>query len=169
MLGKYWEVPYFMKINNYKTLTLLSRCRWCSISGKFAATCCLSQYGHQKKSTKFGWQWGMGYAPVCGRPSQSVLGWRRLASSMEQLSATAALPTWMARSAITVLLVCVYTDQMWIGSKFIRILSCQVGACGFNSRILPNVYPIRLVMVDEDSMELVRDSRGLCVPCRPGN
>uniref|UniRef100_A0A672ZW29 Long-chain-fatty-acid--CoA ligase n=1 Tax=Sphaeramia orbicularis TaxID=375764 RepID=A0A672ZW29_9TELE len=44
----------------------------------------------------------------------------------------------------------------------------KVGACGFNSRILPNVYPIRLVRVDEDTMELVRNSRGLCVPCRPG-
>lgn len=44
----------------------------------------------------------------------------------------------------------------------------KVGACGFNSRILPNVYPIRLVRVDEDTMEVVRDSRGLCVPCRPG-
>lgn len=44
----------------------------------------------------------------------------------------------------------------------------QVGACGFNSRILPNVYPIRLVRVDEDSMELVRNSQGLCVPCNPG-
>lgn len=49
------------------------------------------------------------------------------------------------------------------------ILSSQVGACGFNSRILPYVYPISLVRVDEDSMELVRDSQGLCVPCRPGN
>jgi len=53
--------------------------------------------------------------------------------------------------------------------EFMRMLSRQVGACGFNSRILPNVYPIRLVRVDEDSMELVRDSRGLCVSCRPGN
>lgn len=44
----------------------------------------------------------------------------------------------------------------------------KVGACGFNSRILPFVYPIRLVKVDEDTMELVRDSRGLCVPCQPG-
>ncbi|KAF3700058.1 Long-chain fatty acid transport protein 1 [Channa argus] len=44
----------------------------------------------------------------------------------------------------------------------------KVGACGFNSRILPNVYPIRLVRVDEDTMELIRDSQGLCVPCRPG-
>ncbi|OXB68247.1 UNVERIFIED_CONTAM: hypothetical protein H355_005379 [Colinus virginianus] len=45
----------------------------------------------------------------------------------------------------------------------------KVGACGFNSRILPNVYPIRLVKVNEDTMELIRDSRGLCVPCRPGD
>uniref|UniRef100_A0A665VUG6 Very long-chain fatty acid transport protein n=1 Tax=Echeneis naucrates TaxID=173247 RepID=A0A665VUG6_ECHNA len=44
----------------------------------------------------------------------------------------------------------------------------KVGACGFNSRILPNVYPIRLVRVDEDSMELIRNNQGLCVPCRPG-
>ncbi|KAM8824537.1 long-chain fatty acid transport protein 1a [Synchiropus picturatus] len=44
----------------------------------------------------------------------------------------------------------------------------KVGACGFNSRILPNVYPIRLVKVDEDRMELVRDSQGLCIPCQPG-
>uniref|UniRef100_A0A8B9J522 Arachidonate--CoA ligase n=1 Tax=Astyanax mexicanus TaxID=7994 RepID=A0A8B9J522_ASTMX len=44
----------------------------------------------------------------------------------------------------------------------------KVGACGFNSRILPNVYPIRLVKVDEETMELVRNKEGLCVPCRPG-
>ncbi|NXG20069.1 S27A1 protein, partial [Grallaria varia] len=47
-------------------------------------------------------------------------------------------------------------------------LDGKVGACGFNSRILPNVYPIRLVKVNEDTMELIRDSRGLCVPCGPG-
>ncbi|KAG7258469.1 hypothetical protein CRUP_015486 [Coryphaenoides rupestris] len=44
----------------------------------------------------------------------------------------------------------------------------KVGACGFNSRILPNIYPIRLVKVDEETMELVRSSQGLCVPCCPG-
>ncbi|XP_054891687.1 long-chain fatty acid transport protein 1a isoform X1 [Poeciliopsis prolifica] len=44
----------------------------------------------------------------------------------------------------------------------------KVGACGFNSRILPNVYPIQLVKVNEETMELIRDSRGLCVPCSPG-
>uniref|UniRef100_A0A8C7YRE1 long-chain-fatty-acid--CoA ligase n=1 Tax=Oryzias sinensis TaxID=183150 RepID=A0A8C7YRE1_9TELE len=44
----------------------------------------------------------------------------------------------------------------------------KVGACGFNSRILPFVYPIRLVRVNEENMEPLRNSRGLCVPCRPG-
>ncbi|NXF95426.1 S27A1 protein, partial [Eubucco bourcierii] len=44
----------------------------------------------------------------------------------------------------------------------------QVGACGFNSRLLPSVYPIRLVKVREDSLELLRDPAGLCIPCQPG-
>lgn len=44
----------------------------------------------------------------------------------------------------------------------------KVGACGFNSVVLPSVYPIRLLRADEDTMELIRDSRGLCVPCKPG-
>ncbi|MCJ8746055.1 hypothetical protein PDJAM_G00137460 [Pangasius djambal] len=43
-----------------------------------------------------------------------------------------------------------------------------VGSCGFNSMILPNVYPIRLVKVNEETMELVRNKEGLCVPCKPG-
>ncbi|KAF7486409.1 Hypothetical predicted protein [Marmota monax] len=44
----------------------------------------------------------------------------------------------------------------------------QVGACGFNSRILSFVYPIRLVRVNEDTMELIRGPDGVCIPCRPG-
>lgn len=44
----------------------------------------------------------------------------------------------------------------------------QVGACGFNSRILSFVYPIRLVRVNEDTMELIRGPDGLCIPCKPG-
>ncbi|XP_029072564.1 long-chain fatty acid transport protein 1 isoform X4 [Monodon monoceros] len=44
----------------------------------------------------------------------------------------------------------------------------KVGSCGFNSRILPNVYPIRLVKVNEDTMELLRDAQGLCIPCQAG-
>ncbi|XP_008286762.1 long-chain fatty acid transport protein 1-like [Stegastes partitus] len=44
----------------------------------------------------------------------------------------------------------------------------KVGACGFNSRILPSFYPIRLVRVQEDNRQLLRDSQGLCIPCLPG-
>nr|XP_046263529.1 long-chain fatty acid transport protein 1-like isoform X2 [Scatophagus argus] len=44
----------------------------------------------------------------------------------------------------------------------------KVGACGFNSRILPSFYPIRLVRVQEETGELLRDSQGLCIPCLPG-
>ncbi|XP_057700210.1 long-chain fatty acid transport protein 1-like isoform X2 [Corythoichthys intestinalis] len=44
----------------------------------------------------------------------------------------------------------------------------KVGACGFSSRILPSFYPIRLVRVQEDSRELLRDMQGLCIPCQPG-
>ncbi|XP_069087844.1 long-chain fatty acid transport protein 1 [Pleurodeles waltl] len=47
-------------------------------------------------------------------------------------------------------------------------LDGKVGACGFNSRILPNIYPIRLVKVNEDTMDLIRDSNGICVSCQPG-
>ncbi|XP_069386374.1 long-chain fatty acid transport protein 1-like [Paralichthys olivaceus] len=43
----------------------------------------------------------------------------------------------------------------------------KVGSCGFNSRILPDFYPIRLVRMQEDG-KLLRDSQGLCVPCPPG-
>lgn len=43
-----------------------------------------------------------------------------------------------------------------------------MGACGFNSRILPSFYPIRLVRVQGENGELLRDSQGLCVPCLPG-
>uniref|UniRef100_A0A8C4QFA0 long-chain-fatty-acid--CoA ligase n=1 Tax=Eptatretus burgeri TaxID=7764 RepID=A0A8C4QFA0_EPTBU len=42
------------------------------------------------------------------------------------------------------------------------------GACGFNSRILPGVYPIRLLRVDETTMELLRGPDGLCITCQPG-
>ncbi|NXS13894.1 S27A4 protein, partial [Neodrepanis coruscans] len=44
-----------------------------------------------------------------------------------------------------------------------------VGSCGFNSRILPCVYPIGLVKVDEDTMELIRGPDGLCISCKPGD
>uniref|UniRef100_A0A8C1LE81 Arachidonate--CoA ligase n=1 Tax=Cyprinus carpio TaxID=7962 RepID=A0A8C1LE81_CYPCA len=44
----------------------------------------------------------------------------------------------------------------------------KTGACGFNSRILPFFYPIRLVKVDEETMDLIRGPDGVCIPCGPG-
>uniref|UniRef100_A0A673B527 long-chain-fatty-acid--CoA ligase n=1 Tax=Sphaeramia orbicularis TaxID=375764 RepID=A0A673B527_9TELE len=44
----------------------------------------------------------------------------------------------------------------------------HIGACGFNSQILPYIYPIRLVKVDEETMELIRGPDGVCIPCKPG-
>lgn len=44
----------------------------------------------------------------------------------------------------------------------------QFGSCGFNSRILPNVYPINLIRVNEETMELIRGPDGLCIRCKPG-
>uniref|UniRef100_A0A665X0F9 Very long-chain fatty acid transport protein n=1 Tax=Echeneis naucrates TaxID=173247 RepID=A0A665X0F9_ECHNA len=44
----------------------------------------------------------------------------------------------------------------------------KVGACGFNSQILPYIYPIRLVRVNEETMELIRGPDGVCIPCKPG-
>uniref|UniRef100_UPI00358F66A6 long-chain fatty acid transport protein 4-like n=1 Tax=Myxine glutinosa TaxID=7769 RepID=UPI00358F66A6 len=42
------------------------------------------------------------------------------------------------------------------------------GSCGFNSRILPGMYPIHLLRVDETTMELLRGPDGLCIACQPG-
>ncbi|KAM4604400.1 long-chain fatty acid transport protein 1-like isoform 1-T2 [Polymixia lowei] len=44
----------------------------------------------------------------------------------------------------------------------------KVGACGFSSRIMPGFYPVTLVRVQEESMELLRDAQGLCIPSLPG-
>ncbi|XP_060517576.1 long-chain fatty acid transport protein 4-like isoform X2 [Cylas formicarius] len=41
-----------------------------------------------------------------------------------------------------------------------------VGAIGFVSRIIPQVYPISIIRVDEHG-EPVRDARGLCQVCKP--
>lgn len=43
----------------------------------------------------------------------------------------------------------------------------KVGACGFNSRILPSFYPVRMMRIQENG-ELLRDAQDLCVPCQPG-
>lgn len=42
----------------------------------------------------------------------------------------------------------------------------KVGAVGFLSRIIPSVYPISIIKVNEDG-EPIRDSKGLCQVCEP--
>lgn len=42
-----------------------------------------------------------------------------------------------------------------------------VGAIGFVSRIIPQVYPISIIKVDPNTGEPVRDARGLCMLCKP--
>lgn len=49
-------------------------------------------------------------------------------------------------------------------------LDNHIGACGFFP-IYPGLtalYPLRLIKVDEETGEFIRDKDGLCVPCRPG-
>ncbi|KAB7496745.1 Long-chain fatty acid transport protein 1 [Armadillidium nasatum] len=42
------------------------------------------------------------------------------------------------------------------------------GACGFLSVLFPMFYPARLIRVDPETGEAIRDSRGLCIVCKPG-
>ncbi|XP_015784455.1 long-chain fatty acid transport protein 4-like [Tetranychus urticae] len=44
----------------------------------------------------------------------------------------------------------------------------QEGSCGFISRILPSVYPVALIKIDENTNEPVRDANGMCVLCQGG-
>ncbi|XP_063983453.1 long-chain fatty acid transport protein 4 isoform X1 [Diachasmimorpha longicaudata] len=41
-----------------------------------------------------------------------------------------------------------------------------VGAIGFVSRIVPQLYPISIIKVDSDG-EPIRNAKGLCIPCEP--
>jgi len=42
------------------------------------------------------------------------------------------------------------------------------GAIGFQTRLLPWVYPVTLIRVNEETGEPIRDDRGLCSRCEPG-
>ncbi|KAI6209561.1 Protein CBR-ACS-22 [Aphelenchoides besseyi] len=57
------------------------------------------------------------------------------------------------------------------GNSNIINIDNRVGACGFFP-IYPFVtalYPVRLVKVDPESGELLRDKNGLCISCQPGD
>ncbi|XP_020284862.1 long-chain fatty acid transport protein 4 [Pseudomyrmex gracilis] len=52
------------------------------------------------------------------------------------------------------------------GNANIMNVDNKIGAVGFLSRIIPSVYPISIIKVNEDG-EPIRDSKGLCQVCEP--
>ncbi|KRY89283.1 Long-chain fatty acid transport protein 1 [Trichinella pseudospiralis] len=56
------------------------------------------------------------------------------------------------------------------GNTSVLNIDNHVGACGFMTiySFLSVVYPIALIKVDETTGELMRDERGLCIRCKPG-
>ncbi|XP_045126369.1 long-chain fatty acid transport protein 4-like isoform X2 [Portunus trituberculatus] len=54
------------------------------------------------------------------------------------------------------------------GNANIINIDGKVGAVGFVSVLFPTVYPVALLKVDEETREIVRDSNGLCIRCKPG-
>lgn len=53
------------------------------------------------------------------------------------------------------------------GNANIVNIDNTVGAIGFVSRILPQVYPISIIKADPDTGEPIRNKKGLCQPCKP--
>lgn len=59
------------------------------------------------------------------------------------------------------------------GNAQIVNLDGKPGACGFLSRFLPRklmkkIYPVSIIKCNPDSGEPIRDEKGLCIPCEPG-
>jgi solute carrier family 27 fatty acid transporter 1/4 len=57
------------------------------------------------------------------------------------------------------------------GNSNIINIDNKIGACGFLP-VYPGIYklyPVRLVKVDPESGELLRDKNGLCISCLPGD
>ncbi|XP_035205863.1 long-chain fatty acid transport protein 1-like [Stegodyphus dumicola] len=44
----------------------------------------------------------------------------------------------------------------------------KIGAVGFMSRIIPTIYPVSLIKVEPSTGEPIRDEKGLCIRCEPG-
>ncbi|CAH0557667.1 unnamed protein product [Brassicogethes aeneus] len=53
------------------------------------------------------------------------------------------------------------------GNANIVNIDNTVGSIGFVSRIIPQVYPISIIKVDQNTGEPVRDAKGLCMLCKP--
>jgi solute carrier family 27 fatty acid transporter 1/4 len=60
------------------------------------------------------------------------------------------------------------------GNSTLMNIDNHQGSCGFmpilaNLPLLGRIYPIRLLKVDPCTGEFVRDARGYCVRCKPGD
>ena len=53
------------------------------------------------------------------------------------------------------------------GNSNVLNIDSKPGSVGFTSVLLPFVYPVSLIRVDEEG-ELIRADSGLCIACRPG-
>jgi len=53
------------------------------------------------------------------------------------------------------------------GNSNVLNIESKPGSVGFTSVLLPFVYPVSLIRVDEEG-ELIRADSGLCIACRPG-
>ncbi|XP_022643458.1 long-chain fatty acid transport protein 1-like isoform X2 [Varroa jacobsoni] len=54
------------------------------------------------------------------------------------------------------------------GNAHVMNIDNTVGAVGFVSRIAENVHPVRLIRIDESTGLPMRNGKGLCIPCQPG-
>lgn len=54
------------------------------------------------------------------------------------------------------------------GNCSVGNISGKTGSVGFISVLFPFLFPLGLIVVDEETREPLRDSRGFCVPCKPG-
>lgn len=54
------------------------------------------------------------------------------------------------------------------GNANIANIDNTFGAIGFVSRIIPSIYPISIIRVDDVTGEPLRNAKGLCIPCQPG-
>ena len=57
---------------------------------------------------------------------------------------------------------------IWTFGHFTVNPDNTVGAVGFTTRLVPSLYPITLIKVDEQTGEHVRDRNGVCVKAQPG-
>jgi len=54
------------------------------------------------------------------------------------------------------------------GNANMMNITGKVGSVGFSSVIAPFIFPIKLIKVDKETGEVLRDSNGMTLPCAPG-